>query len=360
MKIIKGIKNSSAAGLDNITTLHLNHLGPSGIAALTEIADYSYANSFIQPTWKKGKIITTTGELIHTKRQYPANPHPAPSKLHWTLSRYHLLRPDTSNHNKMGNSERLMVRSLTNIVTTATRTNPKQNGKVTFTNYNKVNWEEFTMETEMQLYIQDWTNIENINSAIAKFNKIIQDADKNTIPKGRGKKYNPNFTPEIQQLIRQRSNLKYHTALPQTEAITEQIQVLNEEISGKINTEKANCWKKYLQTLNHYSNIKKLYSTLTSNTNSSSGTDPTHEAISTGENIPTRKQQANGLLDHYAKISHLTPQRAERAILRRRRKMPQDRTAILTTSDHTEKIIKGIKNSSVVGLDKSPNCILNT
>lgn len=79
------------------------------------------------------------------------------------------------------------------------------------------------METEMQFGTIDWSIIENINSTIAKFNKILQDAAKKFTPKGHRKNYNPNFTPEI-ELIRQRNNLKYHTALPYTVEITERTQ----------------------------------------------------------------------------------------------------------------------------------------
>lgn len=57
-QIIKRTKNSRAAGPDDITNLHLKHLGPHGVQALTNISNYSYQHCKIPTIWKKGKIIT--------------------------------------------------------------------------------------------------------------------------------------------------------------------------------------------------------------------------------------------------------------------------------------------------------------
>ena len=57
-KTIKKIKNTSSTGPDNICNLHLKHLGPQGVRALTDICNYSYSHCIIPAIWKCGKIIT--------------------------------------------------------------------------------------------------------------------------------------------------------------------------------------------------------------------------------------------------------------------------------------------------------------
>ncbi|KAK3890060.1 hypothetical protein Pcinc_005975 [Petrolisthes cinctipes] len=43
---------------DNISNIHLKHLGPQGIQALTNIANHSYSHNTIPNIWKHGNIIT--------------------------------------------------------------------------------------------------------------------------------------------------------------------------------------------------------------------------------------------------------------------------------------------------------------
>jgi hypothetical protein len=54
---ILSAKSSKAFGPDNITTIHLKHLGIKGIDALTEVFNKSLKSSIIPDVWKKGKII---------------------------------------------------------------------------------------------------------------------------------------------------------------------------------------------------------------------------------------------------------------------------------------------------------------
>ncbi|WP_435326059.1 hypothetical protein, partial [Klebsiella pneumoniae] len=92
------------------------------------------------------------------------------------------------------------------IITTKTRFTPFGH-RHTYTNYKRANWEEFTNETEQHFETLNSTPITNIDTAVHTFNTIIQNADKKHIPRGNRKKHNPNFTPEIQDLIRQRDTL---------------------------------------------------------------------------------------------------------------------------------------------------------
>ena len=56
--IIKNLKHSSACGPDNISNMHLIHLGPQGIQALTNLANYSISHNTLPGIWKHGIIIT--------------------------------------------------------------------------------------------------------------------------------------------------------------------------------------------------------------------------------------------------------------------------------------------------------------
>ncbi|KAF2345759.1 Reverse transcriptase domain [Trinorchestia longiramus] len=55
--IIRKLKNSAAAGPDNISNHHRKHLGQHGIKTLTNIANYSYSFCIFPTLWKFVKII---------------------------------------------------------------------------------------------------------------------------------------------------------------------------------------------------------------------------------------------------------------------------------------------------------------
>jgi sarcosine oxidase/L-pipecolate oxidase len=57
--IINKLKNSKATGIDEINNLHLKHLGPIAIEALTNIYNYSWRHNTIPKTWKIANIIPT-------------------------------------------------------------------------------------------------------------------------------------------------------------------------------------------------------------------------------------------------------------------------------------------------------------
>merc|ERR1711888_257690 len=102
-----------------------------------------------------------------------------------------------------------------------------------------------------------------------------------------------------------RERLKYRTPQPHTETISIIIQQLNREITEKIRVRKESNWKNFANTLDHRTNSKKLFKTIKSLTLSNNSESTTHAAITKDDNIPSRKQQANILIDHYAKCSRV-------------------------------------------------------
>ena len=125
------------------------------------------------------------------------------------------------------------------IITTRTRLR-HSNTRTTHTNYKKADWNNFKDETETHFLTLNSFPICNIDTTIKQFNNIINNADRKHIPRGNRKHYNPNFTPEIDSLIKQRNIHKFRSPLPHTHDTTTRIQLLNNEINSKIRTEKTN------------------------------------------------------------------------------------------------------------------------
>ena len=93
-------------------------------------------------------------------------------------------------------------------------------------------------QTEQQFLVVNSIPITNIDTSIAQFNSIITNVDKAHIPWGNRKHYNPNFTPEIGHLIKERDRLKFNSLLLPTQDITMYLQYLNNEISDRIYEQK--------------------------------------------------------------------------------------------------------------------------
>jgi hypothetical protein len=107
--------------------------------------------------------------------------------------------------------------------------------------------------------------------------------------------------------MKQRDTLKFNSPHPHTHDTTTRLQESYNKITQKINNKKTVNWKAFITTLNHTTNISKLYKTLNSITKSQKGDTTTHATIATGQHIPSYTEQANILVTHYANISHLGP-----------------------------------------------------
>ena len=205
-----------------------------------------------------------------------------------------------------------------------------------------------------ELNLTHITSPQILNNTTSQFNDIINNADKRHIPKGNRKHYNPNFTPDINRLIRERNNLR-RTPTPHTQITTNRIHELNTEINTKLAQKQTENWLAFQETLDYKTNPSKLHKTINSLINSNSGNTQSHASITTSDKIPSRKQQANILIDHYSKISHLPKYKEDRHIHRRKQQFPLDYTVILATTEDTARIIKQLKNSGAMGIDNISN-----
>jgi hypothetical protein len=157
------------------------------------------------------------------------------------------------------------------IITIKASIDPNANQHKTFTNFNKVQSDDFTKYTEEHFEQHNNNAFTNIETTTKLFNNIIMNADKIYIPKGNIKKINPNYTPEIVLLLRQRNNLKHNTQTPHSDDTKERIRTLDIEINKQILQKKTDNWRSFLETIDHSTYTTRLYKVIKSITNSNSG-----------------------------------------------------------------------------------------
>ena len=111
----------------------------------------------------------------------------------------------------------------------------KQKGLITYqtyTNYQKADWNNFTKFIERKLIIFDTSHYRSLNHALTYFTKAVHKASNIHIPKGHKKHYNPNFSPQIDNLIKQLNTLRQNRR-PTREQI-DHIRNLNNEVNTLI------------------------------------------------------------------------------------------------------------------------------
>ena len=183
----------------------------------------------------------------------------------------------------------------------------------TFLNYRKANWTSFTEEVEISLQNFNIADFRTIDAATAKFNDAITSASKRHIPAGHIRNFTPMFTPEIKSLIRQHKHLR--SQLPSDES-HERITALNETITRKIEEHQDSLWRETIENVNHRTAPEKLWRLVSTLHNNFSAPAPTHEAILklNSSRIPSPKEQADILINHYASISRLSHNPQDRII----------------------------------------------
>ena len=143
--------------------------------------------------------------------------------------------------------------------------------------------------------------------------------------------------------------------LSHTEEIAHSVQEQNKNIQIKIKEQQKKKWADFANNLNHKYDCKKVFSVLRSITKSNSQTLTSHAAITLDNTIPSYKQQANILINHYANISHLPRRQEDRKIIKRKAHFPIDISHKPFTIRQTKHILKNLKNSAATGLDGISN-----
>ena len=112
---------------------------------------------------------------------------------------------------------------------------------------------------------------------------------------------------------------------PSTQDITERINDLSDEIKGTLHDEAQVRWAEVVKATNYRTTPSKVWKVIRFLHSRQVSAPSTHEAILSPNSlsIPSPKEQAN-LLAHYAAISRLPPDPADRLVQRRLRRLDAD------------------------------------
>ena len=185
----------------------------------------------------------------------------------------------------------------------------------TFLNYRKADWASFASLVEDGLSSFAINSFQNVDSAADALSKVILAASARSIPSGHVRRYNPSFTPEIRQLMRERTQLRSQLPTPHS---VNRVRGITAEIDTRVRNHTSAIWKEVLDSVNYRTNPSKLWKLVRGLNNRNSGIPAGHEALlAPGSTlIPSPREQANSLIQHYAAISRL-PHRPEDRIIKR-------------------------------------------
>ena len=128
-----------------------------------------------------------------------------------------------------------------------------QQNQLTFTNYKKADWTQFTEDTESAF--AQTTIPTNMHTANIILTNIILMPDKHTIPKGKMHSNSRLLPDNIVCKITQRNNIR------RANTCDPALELLNEEITSDI--QKQNLWKEHLDAhWNHRHNTHILWKTI--------------------------------------------------------------------------------------------------
>ena len=118
------------------------------------------------------------------------------------------LRCDWRVFNELSSDHMPVIISLE--LSTAIQAKPKH----TFLNYRKADWASFASLVEDGLSSFTINSFQSIDSAADALSKVFLAASARSIPSGHIRRYNPSFTPEIRQLMRERTQLRSQLPTP--------------------------------------------------------------------------------------------------------------------------------------------------
>ena len=141
--------------------------------------------------------------------------------------------------------------------------------------------------------------------------------------------------------------------LPQDPATVGRIFQLNQDINSEIRICQENKWKATLLEANYRTSPAKLWRFIRSLQRKANDCTESHEAIRKLEvdRIPTRREQADILMKHYASISQLPPTRLNREIGKRLHRIELVDLPDQFSPADTVDAIKGIKATGSQGPD---------
>ena len=128
--------------------------------------------------------------------------------------------------------------------------------KHTFLNYRKADWASFAFQVEDGLSSFAIHSFQNVDSAADVLTKVILAASARCIPSGHVRRCNPSFTPEIRQLMRERTMLRSQLPTPHS---TRRVRGITAEIGSRVQDNTSKLWKEVLDSVNYRTNPSKPY-----------------------------------------------------------------------------------------------------
>ena len=124
-------------------------------------------------------------------------------------------------------------------LSTAFQVKPKH----TFLNYKKADWASFASLVEDGLSSFATHSFQNVDSAADALSKVILAASVQSISSVR--RYNPTFTPEIHQLMRERTKLRSQLSIPHS---VSRVRGITAEIDTLVRNHTSTIWKEVLDS----------------------------------------------------------------------------------------------------------------
>jgi hypothetical protein len=219
---------------------------------------------------------------------------------------------------------------------------PIQNRK-SFTNYNKADWEKFTDYIDKKLSSESLPNC--VHKGNSLLTKLILEADKIFIPKGKIKNHLKPLPTEIRELIKNRDKLQ------KQDRTDPQLQDLNKTISNKIIEFKQNLWKSKLnENWDHKTNSHILWKTLGNMSDKKTKIYPNRTITFNGNIKLTNKSIASSFIQQFTNITNYRSSKSNRKTDRTTKKL-ESTEEITITSNQTAHAIKNSKNNNSTGPD---------
>jgi hypothetical protein len=212
-----------------------------------------------------------------------------------------------------------------------------------YTNYNKADWIKFTE------FIDEKLSTESLPTCVHKGNdiltKLILEADKIFIPKGKIKNHFKPLPTEIRELIKNRDKLqKQNRTDPQ-------LQDINKTISNKIIEFKQNLWRNKLnENWDHKTNSHILWKTLSNMSDKKTKIQPNRTITFNNKIKSTSKSIASSFIQQFTNITNYRFSKSNRIIDRTTNKL-EATEEITITATQTAQAIKNSKNNNSTGPD---------
>lgn len=190
-------------------------------------------------------------------------------------------------------------------------------------NFRKANWGKYKDLTNSTIFNVPQTN--NIDSNWNNFANDILSAAKQSIPRGKVKKYTPFFShnsDNIEPLLKKREVLSNNLTNTNNESNRSELNKVNAEIKRKYTLLKRQKWNELCTALDSRTPDSKLWKLVKNIEKSQPQTESCNTILAPDGSIPrSRKEAADILGQHYSNISKLPFTALDKPIARRARNL---------------------------------------